>query len=53
MLAAARIAVTAATAGLGSAYVYYPHQVWIPVAMSVLTALGTHLVPSVGQPGKA
>jgi hypothetical protein len=44
-----RLVITAASAGLTAALVYYPNQYWIPAAVAALAAIGTHVVPSVTQ----
>lgn len=37
---------TGVVAGLTAAYAYYPHQLWIPIALAVAGTLGIHVIPS-------
>jgi hypothetical protein len=45
-LAVARYGGTAVTAGLIAAYGYYPSVHWLPIAITVMTVLGFHVVPA-------
>lgn len=47
-----RACLTAASAGLTAALVYYPTLYWIPAVVAAIAAIGYYVVPSVtqGQP---
>lgn len=44
-----RAILTAASAGLTAALVYYPTLYWIPAVVAALAAIGNYVVPSVTQ----
>lgn len=44
-----RYAVTAALAGLTAASAYYPHVLWLPIAIATMSTLGVNIVPAVTQ----
>jgi hypothetical protein len=48
-LAVVRYGATAVLAGLASAYTYYPHVLWLPIAIAVLGTLGIHVIPTATQ----
>lgn len=47
-----RAVLTAATAGLTAALVYYPTLYWIPAVVAALSAVGAYVIPSVTQPSQ-
>lgn len=49
LLAVARYLLTAVVTGLAAVSAYFPAQHWIPVVISVLAALGIHVMPTSKQ----
>lgn len=44
-----RVAATAIITGLSAAFAYYPNQLWMPAVIAASSAIGIHVIPSVGE----
>lgn len=44
-----RYVTTGILAGLTAASAYYPHVLWLPIAIATLSTLGVNVVPSITQ----